>query len=350
MSHAFPELIRHGYMSCNICHVSPAGGGSLLSPYGRELSSAVLSTWGKEGEGQFLYGALPSSQYFAFGGSIRDLVLKQSVGSTSTTRFILMQADLSASAHYEDFTVVASGGLLDPQVYPNHRWISRQHYVMYQPSKEWAFRGGRFMHNFGINGEDHAIVTKQGLGWDQDTETYNVETVWNKKPMIAFITGVFSRPDIDPTSREKGLSTNFSYQFPGNERVGFSYFVGTSYTANRHVMGPYTILPFSKELFLLAEADVQRNYLRHTTAPEWGIVDYVRLGYMPRKGVQIFVTQQFSLLDVGDSDRRKQNYGAGVQFFPRPHFAVQAGWNTEQNRAVGADFGHSFYLFMHFYL
>ena len=39
---AFPEMIRHGYINCNACHVSPAGGG-LLTAYGRTISKELLS-------------------------------------------------------------------------------------------------------------------------------------------------------------------------------------------------------------------------------------------------------------------------------------------------------------------
>ncbi len=54
---AFPDMIRHNYSNCTICHVSPTGGG-LLTPYGRALSVEVLSSWGGETEGSVLHGLL----------------------------------------------------------------------------------------------------------------------------------------------------------------------------------------------------------------------------------------------------------------------------------------------------
>src|ERR1700722_15897581 len=49
---AFPEMARHGYTQCTACHVSPAGGG-VLTEYGRELSSDLLSTWSHGNESAF---------------------------------------------------------------------------------------------------------------------------------------------------------------------------------------------------------------------------------------------------------------------------------------------------------
>ena len=50
-SWAFPEMVRHNYSNCSSCHVSPSGGG-VLTQYGRELSSAILSIWGAENENE----------------------------------------------------------------------------------------------------------------------------------------------------------------------------------------------------------------------------------------------------------------------------------------------------------
>ncbi|MFM8315618.1 MAG: hypothetical protein ACKOA8_15160, partial [Deltaproteobacteria bacterium] len=54
---SYPEFIRHGYMNCTSCHVSPTGGGA-LTEYGRSLSDEVLSRWSRPGESGFLYGLL----------------------------------------------------------------------------------------------------------------------------------------------------------------------------------------------------------------------------------------------------------------------------------------------------
>ena len=71
-SHAFPEMVRHGYANCITCHISPDGGG-VLTAYGRSLSREVLSTWGAEGEAVLHDKAVPrlcsvTHAQFATGG------------------------------------------------------------------------------------------------------------------------------------------------------------------------------------------------------------------------------------------------------------------------------------------
>ncbi|MEQ1666480.1 MAG: hypothetical protein ABL927_14015, partial [Bdellovibrionales bacterium] len=46
-SFAFPEMIRHGYVNCTACHISPGGGGA-LTQYGRKLSRELLSVTSKK--------------------------------------------------------------------------------------------------------------------------------------------------------------------------------------------------------------------------------------------------------------------------------------------------------------
>ena len=76
---SYPEMIRHGYVNCTSCHVSPTGGGT-LTEYGRSLAEEVMSSWSAPGEARFLYGTLPTNQRFQFGGDIRGLVVLSSEG------------------------------------------------------------------------------------------------------------------------------------------------------------------------------------------------------------------------------------------------------------------------------
>ncbi|RYZ63714.1 MAG: hypothetical protein EOP05_23120, partial [Proteobacteria bacterium] len=46
---AYPDLIRHNYVNCTTCHVSPTGGGA-MTEYGRAMSHELLSAWGTERE------------------------------------------------------------------------------------------------------------------------------------------------------------------------------------------------------------------------------------------------------------------------------------------------------------
>lgn len=345
---AFPELVRHNYVNCTACHVSPSGGG-VLTQYGRELSNEVLSAWGREGEGRFLWDVAKMPSWLEMGGDVRTLNLRQDASTGSRSRTILMQADLEAAVSYKKLTLVGTAGVLDSAVYPTERFISRRHYALFHLNDELSLRAGRFMQAYGINVPDHAIYTKQGLGWDQGTESYNLEGSYLGERFNFYLTGVFSRPDINERIQEKGASTSASVTLADRYKVGASYFYGTSYNANRNVFGPFLILGFTPRFFLLSELDVQRNYARTSLDPEWGLINYQRLDYELIQGLHVFVTQQSSKLNFSKTSSQKDAYGAGIQFFPRPHFEILLNWEKRRTLATSQDYFDWLYLTLHFY-
>src|SRR3989344_1600930 len=101
---AYPELSRHGYTNCTACHLSPSGGG-ILSPYGRELSKEILSTWARDGEQSFAYGAFSPNEKIVLGAFVRGLQAHREDKDKKEGRFILMQADLEAGYNAEKWAV-----------------------------------------------------------------------------------------------------------------------------------------------------------------------------------------------------------------------------------------------------
>ncbi|MCM2277908.1 MAG: hypothetical protein NDJ89_07505 [Oligoflexia bacterium] len=345
---AFPELVRHNYANCTACHVSPTGGG-VLTAYGRELSNEVLSKWGREGEGRFLWGRVKPPEWLELGGDFRTLNLKQESSTGTRGRTVLMQADLEAAISYKALSLVGTYGIQDQAVYPEDRFLSRRHYGVFRFNDEVSLRAGRFMQAFGINVPDHAIFTRQGLGWDQGSESYNVEVSYLGERYNLYVTGVLSRPDIDSRLREKGGSGSASVFLGNRYKLGASYFYGTSYNANRHVFGPFLVMGFTPRFFLLSELDFQRSFARTAVRPEWGFVNYQRLDYEVTQGLHVFLIQQFSKLNFSRVATQKDAYGAGVQFFPRPHFELLAGWERRRTVALSQAYFDWLYLSLHFY-
>src|ERR1035437_6993722 len=69
---AFPENVRHGYVNCTSCHVSPSGGG-VLTPYGRQQVKDLLSTWSTETEAGLAEGLLQTPEWLNLGGDLRNV-------------------------------------------------------------------------------------------------------------------------------------------------------------------------------------------------------------------------------------------------------------------------------------
>lgn len=345
---AYPELVRHGYSNCTSCHLSPDGGG-ILSQYGRQLSREVLSTAGREGEEGFTFGELPS--WLGLQGDLRTLNIRQDFGTAQTDRLILMQADLEGVVSHKEWNLVGTIGRLDTAIYPQgSNWISRRHYLLWRPLDEWAVRAGRFQTQYGINMADHFTTVKRGLSFDTAMETYNVEGAWLSEKYNLSATLNLGRFDDRSLQRETGATATASTMLGERIKAGLSYLYGTNDLARRHLLGPWAIVGISTRAFLLSELDFQRNFPFDAIDPKYGFAAYERLDFEPLQGLHFFGTFEASKLDFAAERSRLLRYGAGIQFFPRPHFEVEAAWQIQQDLRGSEDFRKVLWLMFHYYV
>jgi hypothetical protein len=347
--HGYPEMVRHGYLSCTACHFN-ANGGGILTPFGRAISGDVLSTWSSEGETKFLYGVSPP-EWLNLGGDLRTVQIYQKNAAFTKGRFILMQADLEAAAQLEKWTLVASLGVqqvpekgMDP-----FEVLSRRFYLSYRPAPQWIVQAGKFNQAFGINTPDHVISTKRGLGWDEGTETLNLQGVLLNKHFDTFLTLNFGRPDDASLDLEKGIALRGRYYAGKRARVGASYFFGGNGQFSRHVYGPFAEIGFAKEIVLLLEIDLQNKHPVNQLS-QFGGVNYAKLDYEWLQGLHTYVTQEYVKLDFNDPNSLSYSFGIGAQFFPRPHLEINASWQKRKKISVSNDFEDFAWVMLHFYL
>lgn len=352
---AFPGMIRNGYVNCSSCHISPTGDG-VLSAYGRETAGSVLSTWSKDGEGNFLYGATNKlSDAWSFGGDDRFTQTYENNPVYREKRFFLMQFDVEAAYRAAGFTVDLELGYLDTNTLGSQR-----HYVMYNLNDENALRLGMFKHAFGIQTDDHYISTRSGLGWGIETETYNLEYSRLTDNYSLYATALLGAPEsvsvknnfpIGQTGmHDHGVALRASKYFADRYELGASYFYGARNGSGfRHVMGPFMQLGFTKNFFYLGEVDFQNQT---EDGLGWGIFDYQKLCYEFVQGLQFFVTQELSRPEfsgLGDESRLLR-YGVGLQFFPRPHFELDLRYNIQENLWDEQSFNKLAWVMLHFYM
>lgn len=344
---AFPENSRHGYANCTTCHVSPNGGG-LLTPYGRSLSNEVLSTWGTEEETPFLYGAFKMPEWLNLLGDLRAIQTYRDTATVTRAKFIFMQADLEAGVRYGKTTVVATVGRQDSMSFnhsPSASILSRRHYLHYQATDYMTVRAGKFFPAVGINFPDHFQPTRRDLGFDEGGETYNAELGYQGDSFDAYVTGIFGRPEDSALNKDSGLGLRGSVFLADTHKVGLSYFGGVGTAAGRHFGGPFFVVSFLPSLYVMGEVDVQRQ-----TTGVTGMVDYARLNFEPYKGVNFYLTQEFSKLDFKDPLNVTDAYGVGFQWFPRPHMELNSLFQKRRAKAVSNDFTTFAWVLFHYYL
>ena len=342
-SWSFPEMVKKDYPNCTACHHSPSGGG-VLTAYGRELSRELLSRWNSgESESQFAYLYTPPES-ISLGGDLRFLQTYKDTQFRRTAQYFIMQADLEAAVTLGQFSGVGTLGIRK-----GGGALGRRHYLVYRPMDPVSIRLGRFMPTFGINTADHVIVTKRGLGFDQETETYNFETAWVGENLNAYLTAVGGRPDDSSLDREKGAALQLSLLISEKHKLGLSYFYGSKTSSNRHLGGPFGIFGLSPSLVFLAEWDFQSKNTGLTSGTPSGFVNYHKLDYELTQGLHAFLSQEFSQLSSNDASTRSEIYSIGAQFFPRPHFELLAQWQKQKIVAVSDNFIDIAWLLIHFY-
>lgn len=349
-SFAFPEMIRHGYTSCTACHVSPTGGG-ILTPYGRELSKEILSTWGKENEGQFLNGKVNLPDWLLMGGDVRYMQLYRKNSSVEEARTLPMQTDLETAIIIKKFIVSISGGIQHAESSEPEKgsFLSRRHYIGYKASDNISIRAGRFFPAYGINIPEHASVIKRGLKWDQGGETYNLEINYLKNNLEIFVSGLFGRPDVSNNNSDKGYSISPSYSLSDKIKIGINYLDGNSEQFNRKLYGMHILAAYNEKLYFLSEIDWQKIKLASVSQNSNGFFNYNKLGYEIVQGLHFNFTFEYGQSDLNRSTSIIRTVGPGFQFFPRPHIEISGLWSKQQIVAVSDKYGDFAYIILHYY-
>jgi hypothetical protein len=341
---AFPGSVRWGYGNCVTCHYNVAGGG-VLTPYGRQLSRELLSTWGGEREAEFAYGTSKLPAWLALGGDIAYLAASGKTGDTVR----LLQADLELAATRGRLLAVATAGRdTNASGMAGSGWLSRRHYVQVAATPSLSFRAGRFLPNYGVWNGDPMVATQRGLGWDRDT--YNVEANWITERFNVAAAGILASADDAPA--ERGVSASGGVFFHNKYKVWLSALSRSGPGQRRRAVGVSTVLGIGKRAYLLAQTDLEelRRDRGPLTAPSSKEIHAnVCFARETVKGLYVLLIDEMSRSDVGSPGRLRHSYGTALRWFPRPHLEVQLRWRKQAPGATSPEYLDGVSAFVHFY-
>jgi hypothetical protein len=347
-SHAFPENVRHGYVNCTSCHVSPNGTG-ILTPYGRSLASELQSTWSYPGEENLFHGLIKAEalpEWLVAGGDLRWVQIWRGTETADQAEFIRMQTDVEAAFRFNGVTLDATFGRIEgPSL---DRWGSRRYFAMYNITEETTLRVGRFYPSFGILMPDHYASTRRGLGFDANLERDNAEIAWNGETWNIFATLVRDPGETPEDDKETAFALQVNRAFLDRFKIGGSAWYGDSNNVGRQILGVHGILGFTKRFFLVSELDHQWHDARHGNYQR-GLFAFNRLGYEAFKGFIVFGQAEYSQPDLSRGATSRDAFGPGIQFFPRPHFEFLGLWQKSRIRQQGSDFDDFAFLLLHYY-
>lgn len=361
---AYPEFVRDGYFSCVSCHVSPSGGGA-LTDYGRSYSAEKLATWSRKGEEMPLHGAvrkMPS--WLVVGANIRQIQTYVETKAARKGQWLAMQRDFDLCLKKEGRSVgvwgCLTGGLLPRVAGEEEEYGLRKAAARIDMGESFIFRAGRFYPRFGLMIANHTASIRQGLGFVPGVETDQAELTYISERVEITAYNDFGRvvrfadetqEDIEAYDPAVGLSAALA--LGSASRAGISYRRLAGEDSVQHSGGLFAAIGLTEDTYILAEAD-QRAVV--TEAPVAGQpkilrsgVGYFKVGHAVKRGVVPYIAQDIFVPDLSDGYTRRDTYGLGLQWYPRPHFEVDAFWGHVLQRR---DFSYatSGYLILHYYL
>jgi hypothetical protein len=285
------------------------------------------------------------------GGDLRAVRVYLETVQFKLDRTIFMQSDLEPAIVTKHVVLAGTIGFdkFEAGVPHNSGFISRRHWIDVRPKDEFSLRGGKFMAAYGINTADHVIATKRGLGWDEGSETYNVEAAYVGPVVNVYATYNMGRPDKPELDRETGPQLSASAYVLDRAKLGASVFSGSNKGGDRRVTGPFAIVGLRRNLFVLSEWDFQWMYPKGGGNTS-GVAGYDKLDYEFYKGMHSYFIHEYTRLDWTNSIGFSEGYGLGLQFFPRPHFELNMTWEKVRTYGISAhSFGDFAYVMLHFY-
>ena len=338
---AYPQWqLTSGSVRCNECHYNPGGGGMITS-YGRDAVGDQLSTF--DGDGTLLHGAVTPPRWLAVGADLRGAFVAQGVQDPNGTTVAAfpMQADVGARVAIPNgFSIMATAGVRgitrDPNVDATgqafqpvsaSRFISREHYVMWQPEVQGKYvRMGRYYAPYGLRFSEHVLYIRRDLGFDQVEETYNLSGGYTFQKWELHVTAF--APDFvrHIGSDEKGLAGYYERRLLDDKlALGGQARLADGPGATRFMWGGVGKLNIER-LRTLFLAEVDFVHIRFDdTAAGWTtqLVGVAGFAVLPVRGVIVTLLAERNQTDVIVRSAAWTAATALVNWFPYPHVELQ---------------------------
>lgn len=352
-AHAYPQFqLSTGAERCITCHFSPAGGG-LINDYGRDEAGSTIS---RGGDGRFLHGLWSPPSWFQIGGDYRGVGGFKREGSTTEFLGFPMQGDLYVRAGTEaisvNLTAGLRGGAREPRAPVIERVVSREHYVMYQPSADYYVRAGRFFPLFGIRTQDHTAFVRRFLGFSTLEEPYGVAGGTFADDWEAHVS-LFTKqliPFQGARSNASGAAAYYERRIDnGNAALAGQARVAVADVDARVTAGVVGKRWFSEaEVMLLGEVDLQRQSFGDRGPTRYQLATTLGASKFVIPGVMVGGTFHHWQPDLRLRTNRDA-FQIDVQYFPIAHLEL----HLLTRLSGSADFdnpGFLSFLQLHYYL
>lgn len=337
---------------CNLCHYAPGGGG-LINPYGRLESADTIS---RGGNGGFLHGLWSPPKSLQLGADYRGAAIARKVWDETELLAFPMQVDAYARAATGDFslavTVGMRGAAREPRDSVLSRIISREHYLMWQPSSRGLYaRAGRFLPVYGLRLADHTAYARRYLGLHTLEESYGVGVGKVERDWEVHATA-FAPPPIWGASDDTGLSVYYERRIGDAGAWGAQSKLTMSDNEARYLAGG--VLKWyldGPQVLFLTELNAGVQSIDSDPGQNRGqLAAHLEATWFPLRGLMVGARLERFDEDLTLPDSERDAASLSLQFFPRAHWELQLMGKLE---AQGEDYADptSMAMFMlHYYL
>jgi hypothetical protein len=355
-ANAYPQFqLTTGADRCQLCHVSPGGGG-LLTEYGRDEAGSSISP---RGDGRLLHGLWEPPSWIGLGGDFRGaLGIKDQEDRTRTLAFP-MQADLYARAVFGSWSVNLIAGVRgaarDPKPEFIYRVASREHFVMYQrePGAGLYARAGRFFPVYGLRSQDHTAYVRRYLGQHTLEEPYTLAAGYQGESSELHVALFVPQPVplLGSGPSASGASVYYERRIADDKAAWGvqSKLAITSEDVRATIGGVGKLWVESAGLSFLAELDLQRQSFE-IGAARLQVASYLGATKMLLPGWMVTAAVQHWEPDLLLRSSTRGAAELNLQYFPLAHIELHLLGRLE---AVGNDFDHPGLLGLlqlHYYL
>lgn len=356
--YAYPSFISYGYKSCLTCHFNGQGNGG-LNDYGRALFSTEIASRAfydpktsldELGESSGFLGKKPLPWWFRPGVKFRGLWFQNDPGSqVQKNRFIPMQADVNMAFLFDQeqkwILVTSTGYMPTPyalqsssgEIDKPSNWVSREHYVRWQVSRELFAYLGLMDKVYGIRTIDHTAFSRIKTGLAQNDQTHGLMLQYYMGTWEYTVHTFAGNMAQKAPLRQKGGSVMIEKDIEEKHRVGGAVMYSQNEYMNWTRIEAHSKLGFGQGHSFLSEI----GYI--DDKPKYG--DWKKGGYVFVEGLALlaqgynFLSQvEFynQTLSTKSPDQFKWTFG--FLMFPAPRFELRT---TLVNQRIQSDTGIS---------
>lgn len=321
---SFPKFASRLKVSCQNCHVNPAGGG-MRKAFGVTYGQQELPVPSWKEESGFEGFSTKLNDFIAFGADLRTLAFAQQGDPSGRSSFFQMQTDVYASAQLaKKASLYVSKGQGDRfEAFGLANVLPLGGYV----------KAGWFAPAYGIRMDDHSLFTRsKTLFASSGGQDAGVELAFSPGPVT--LTGAVSNGASTTTddNQAKALLGRAEGRFAVssvNVSLGGMYYNNAMSSGVTTLYGGFAMVSLDENLTLLGEVNRRRDFLNTAGSVTSQNILSLELDFVVTQGLDVKVGYDFYDGDIEYASGTEERFAFGAEFFPlagielRPMYVIR---------------------------